>query len=41
MRLDGGDAVVLDERWKQSLTEAQLNEFDAVAGELNHSYGYQ
>lgn len=40
MRLDSSSAVVLDERWKDVLTEKDLVEFDNVAGALNRKYGY-
>jgi hypothetical protein len=40
MRMDSGADIVLDERWKNHLTARQLEEFDAVAGDLNRVYGY-
>jgi hypothetical protein len=40
MRLDTDWKITLDERWKEVLTDEQLRQFDAVAGDLNARYGY-
>ncbi len=40
MRLDSTSEVRLDERWKTSLTEEDLREFDLVAGHLNRRMQY-
>jgi hypothetical protein len=40
MRLDSGKDVVLDERWKSTLTPSDLATFDEVAGGLNRRLGY-
>ena len=40
MRLDSESAVVLDERWKETLTSENLAVFDSIAGDLNRRYGY-
>jgi hypothetical protein len=40
MRLDSGDEIKLDERWRESLTESELEAFNLVAGELNRRFGY-
>lgn len=40
MRLDRSPDIVLDDRWKSVLTEPDLMTFEAVAGEMNHRYGY-
>lgn len=40
MRLDKVLEIQLDQRWKREMSEAQLLEFDAVAGAMNRQYGY-
>lgn len=40
MRLDTSSSVVLDDRWRSVLDNAQLAEFDRIAGDLNRSLGY-
>ncbi len=40
MRMDNTSEIRLDERWKSHLTPEDLRTFDAVAGDLNRSYGY-
>jgi hypothetical protein len=40
MRLDSSSAIELDDRWRSVLDAADLRAFDAVAGEMNRSYGY-
>lgn len=40
MRLDSTSEIRLDQRWREVLTEEQLQTFDAVAGEMNRKYGY-
>ncbi|MEZ5597655.1 MAG: sulfotransferase [Pseudomonadales bacterium] len=40
MRLDTDSRIVLDDRWRQTLSEDELHTFAAVAGGLNRSYGY-
>jgi len=41
MRLDDHSDIRFDERWKNQLTAADLNTFDAIAGRLNRRLGYQ
>jgi len=41
MRLDATSEISLDERWGTTLSEHNLRIFDAVAGKLNRSLGYQ
>ncbi len=41
MRLSSSSEIVLDERWKRDLTEADLAAFEQVAGDLNRRYGYE
>lgn len=41
MRLDADHTIVLDERWKEELSQDQLDEFNAVAGSVNGTYGYR
>jgi len=41
MRLDSSSEVVLDDRWKSELSDADLREFDRVAGDLNRALGYE
>ncbi len=41
MRLDASSEIRLDERWRTALSPDSLRVFDAVAGVLNHQYGYQ
>lgn len=41
MRMDTTSDIKLDERWRSHLSESDLEAFDAVAGELNRSYGYE
>lgn len=33
--------IVLDDRWRDSFTEADQRDFDAVAGRMNRRYGYE
>ena len=40
MRLDDTPEIALDERWRTVLRAGELKEFEAVAGELNRTYGY-
>jgi len=40
MRLDKTNEVVLDERWKTSLSEKDLKLFSEIAGEKNRELGY-
>ena len=40
MRLDTTSEILLDERWRDKLTEHDLRVFDDVAGEMNKRYGY-
>lgn len=40
MRLKSGSDIRLDERWRSGLSEADLAAFNAVAGQMNQSYGY-
>jgi len=40
MRLDSTDEVILDERWRDSLSKDDMRAFDEVAGRLNRSLGY-
>lgn len=41
MRFDKSSAIVLDDRWKDTLTEDDLRLFDREAGALNRTLGYQ
>jgi hypothetical protein len=41
MRLDDVTEIRLDERWREELTADDLEQFDAVAGDLNRKLGYQ
>lgn len=41
MRLDRDHSIVLDERWRETLTDSQLEEFEQVAGATNARYGYK
>lgn len=41
MRLDGSSEIILDERWREVLSDSDLDIFAAVAGSLNRSYGYE
>lgn len=41
MRLDTTSEIRLDERWRDTLTEPDLQTFDTVAGGLNRRYGYE
>jgi hypothetical protein len=41
MRLDDTSEVVLDDRWRRTLSQADLREFDRVGGALNRSFGYR
>ena len=41
MRMDATSEIQLDERWREELTDEQLQLFDSVAGELNRRYGYE
>lgn len=40
MRLDGTSEIRVDHRWRQALSEAELESFAAVAGPLNRRLGY-
>lgn len=40
MRLDDTSDVVLDERWRGALNQADLREFERIAGSLNRGFGY-
>lgn len=40
MRLDSTSEIELDQRWRSTLTPADLRQFDAVAGKMNRRYGY-
>jgi hypothetical protein len=40
MRLDLGDDINLDEKWRSDLTKADLAVFDSICGKLNAKYGY-
>ena len=40
MRLDDRNEVVLDERWREVLTEVELSIFEEVAGNMNKKLGY-
>ena len=41
MRLDSSSEIILDERWRDVLTDADLETFDQIAGPLNRRLGYQ
>ena len=41
MRLDTTSKIRLDERWREVLTEKDLQVFNRVAGEMNRRYGYE
>jgi hypothetical protein len=41
MRLDQGNEIRLDDRWREVLSPNELAEFERVAGKLNRSYGYE
>ena len=41
MRMETSTTIKLDDRWRTVFTQKQLDEFDAVAGELNRKYGYE
>ncbi len=41
MRFDRTTEVCLDERWREVLTDRELEEFDTVAGSMNRRYGYR
>lgn len=41
MRLDSGNEIILDERWKSVLNEAQLNSYFKVAGAIHKRLGYE
>jgi hypothetical protein len=41
MRLDDTSEIRLDDRWRTNLSQADLREFDRVAGDLNRSFGYR
>jgi hypothetical protein len=40
MRLDSTSEVRLDERWRDALSDDDLEIFDAVAGRMNRRLGY-
>jgi hypothetical protein len=40
MRLDTSSEIKLDQRWIDRMTPNMLLQFDAIAGTLNHRYGY-
>jgi len=41
MRLDSSSEIILDERWRDVLTDTDLATFDQIAGPLNRRLGYQ
>lgn len=41
MRLRSSSEIVLDEKWKSTLTAADPQTFDRLAGDLNRRYGYE
>ena len=41
MRLDRESEIRLDERWRDALSDDDLQAFDVEAGALNRAYGYQ
>jgi hypothetical protein len=41
MRLRSVGEIKLDERWRSTLTERDLEVFEQIAGKLNRSYGYR
>jgi len=41
MRLNTMSEIRLDEKWKRSLTSADLQYFDTRVGPLNHQLGYR
>lgn len=40
MRLESPEEIKLDEKWKNSLTNCELEGFERTAGRLNRHYGY-
>jgi hypothetical protein len=40
MRLDATSRILLDDRWRTVLTDADLRQFDRVAGQMNRRCGY-
>jgi hypothetical protein len=41
MRLKSTSEIRLDERWRKTLSDADLAIFDKVAGRMNRKYGYE
>ncbi len=41
MRLSPDGEIRLDEKWRDSLSDRQLAEFERIAGQRNRNYGYQ
>lgn len=41
MRLNSTAEIRLDERWRTELSSEDLQTFEAIAGDLNHKYGYR
>lgn len=41
MRLDSGNKIQLDERWRENLSRIDISQFDAEAGEMLFKLGYQ
>ena len=41
MRLDEGATIEADQRWRSEFAAADLQVFDAMAGQLNRRYGYE
>jgi hypothetical protein len=40
MRLDTTSEIHLDERWREALTQQDLERFNDIAGRMNRRYGY-
>ncbi len=40
MRLRRTDRIVCDDRWRKELSQRQVDEFEAIAGDINRSFGY-
>lgn len=41
MRLDSSSEIKLDERWRTTLSPADLAVFNSIAGDLQHRFGYK
>jgi hypothetical protein len=41
MRLDSGSEIRVDNRWRDVLSDSDLQQFNSVAGKLNRSFGYE